>query len=107
MLLNSTEQAFIFDSRISRDKLYLLRGKILMKLGREVEAGENFTSALKWNSDNFQARRNLIDHYVRTGSYNMATSEISKALTTNLADYEASYYHQVLEEIKSSSSLSI
>lgn len=108
MLLNSTEQAFSHDSRIPKDKFYLLRGKIFLKLGRDAEAKESFTAALRWNSDNSQARRNLIDLFVRTGSYSMAASEISKALAINPGDDEAGHYRQILEKIKLSySSLNI
>jgi len=58
MLLNSTERAFNYDPGISRDKFYLLRGKILLKLGRDVEAKESFRSAMKWRPENSPTVRN-------------------------------------------------
>ncbi|HEB71558.1 MAG TPA: tetratricopeptide repeat protein [Nitrospirae bacterium] len=105
MLLDSTEQALNYDSRISMDRLQLLRGKILLKLGRDAEAKESFRSALKLNPDNSQARKILIDQYAETGSYGMAGKEIEKALDNNPGGDGGRGDQQVLEEITLSSSL--
>ncbi|VAX17292.1 hypothetical protein MNBD_NITROSPINAE03-855 [hydrothermal vent metagenome] len=105
MLLDSTEQALNYDSRISRDRFYLLRGKILLKLGRDVEARESFRAALKWSPDNSQAQRILIGQYVETGSYDIAEKEIEKASDRSLDGDGAGRDQLVLEKITLSSSL--
>ncbi|VAX15638.1 hypothetical protein MNBD_NITROSPINAE04-31 [hydrothermal vent metagenome] len=105
MLLDSTEQALNYNSRISKDRLYLLRGKILLQLGRDVEAKENFRSALKLNPDNSQARRILTDRYVETRSYGMAEKEIEKVSDKSTGGDGAKGDHQVLKKITLSSGL--
>ncbi len=101
MLLRSVDQAFDYDSMFTRDKIYFLRGKILMRLGRDKEAAENFRSALRWNVGAAEARKNLINYYIDVRSYDLAEVEIKKALKHEPDEEEIKLYQSLLEEIKS------
>ncbi len=100
MILKSISRMISNSSPLRRDRAFVLRGKILNKMGRYDDASKNFQAALRWNPDNTAARRDLVAYYQKNGAFDLVRLESEKALSHQIGDADAKYFRGALSQAK-------